>query len=96
MLNWPPYYNILWNGLELGWNCTKDIQADQFGSFARPRISQKWPKGANIFPKQTENNPLARQIGSYGLCWCGKKIPKCSAGLPTVVFQSCFIPSNPK
>ena len=35
---------FLWNGLELGWNGTKDIQADQFGSFARPRISQKWPK----------------------------------------------------
>ena len=82
MLNWPPYHNILWNGLELGWNCTKDIQADQFGSFARPRISQKWPKGANIFPKQTENNPLARQIGSYGLCWCGIKSPNALPACP--------------
>ena len=30
---------FLWNGLELGWNGTKDIQADQFGSFSRPRMS---------------------------------------------------------
>ena len=74
---------FLWNGLELGWTGTNDIQADQFGSFARPQISQKWSK---FFPKQTEINPLATQIGSYGLCCCGQKSPKWSAGLPTVVF----------
>ena len=45
-----PYF--LWNGLKLGWNGIKDIQADHFGSFARPRMSQIWPKGAKLFPNR--------------------------------------------
>ena len=38
-------------------------------------------RGQNL-PKQIENNPLATQIGSYGLCWCGKKAQNGLPGCP--------------
>ena len=41
----------LWNGLELGLNSTEDIQVDQFGPFARPRMSQIWPHGGQKVAK---------------------------------------------
>ena len=38
-------------GLEQGWNTGDDIQTDQFGPFARPKMSQMWPQAAQKWPK---------------------------------------------
>ena len=38
-------------------------------------------RGQN-FPNQIENNPLATQIDSYGLCWGGKKAQSSLTGCP--------------
>ena len=37
--------------LEQGWNGTEDLQADQFGQFAVPKISQMWPQGGQKVDK---------------------------------------------
>ena len=95
MLNWPAYHIFLWNGLELGWNGTKDIQADQFGSFASPKCPKNCPKGPNFLPNRLKITLWQHKLAHMAYVGVEKK-PKWSAGLPTVVFQPCFIPSNPK
>ena len=88
MLNWPPYHNFLWNGLEPGWNGTKDIQADQFGSFARPRMSQIWPKGAKICPNRLKITLWQHKLAHMAYVGVKKKpkmvVPGCPLCVPTL------------
>ena len=58
--------------LEPGWNGIEDIQADQFGPFARPRISQLWPQGGQKMVKIGWNCLLATHFGLEGLFWVGR------------------------
>ena len=40
------YHKLLWNGLEQGWKRTDNIQTDEFGPMARPRMSEMGPRGS--------------------------------------------------
>ena len=67
----------MWNGLELGWNGTKNIQADQFGSFASPKCPKNGPKGPKFLPNRLKITLWQQKLAHMAYVGVEIKAPGC-------------------